>query len=249
MCTLIILHRPGHPWPLLLAGNRDEMRGRSWRPPGRHWEERPDVVAGLDLLGGGSWMGINDQGVAAVVMNRPGTLGPAAGKRSRGELVLEALDHSEAFLAAQALAELNPDAYRPFNLFIGDPQEAFWLRHDGTRIEVKLVPPGLHMLTARELDDPQEPRIRHYLPQFRDAAPPDPETGEWHSWPELLGNRVAVPETEPTAAICFELEDGFGTRSSSLIAIPAYPGFGSKPEWLFASGAPDREPFERIEIG
>ena len=29
-------------------------------------------------------------------LNRKGTLGPATGKRSRGELVLEALDHAEA---------------------------------------------------------------------------------------------------------------------------------------------------------
>jgi uncharacterized protein with NRDE domain len=92
MCTLVILYRPGHRWPLLLAGNRDEMRDRPTSPPGRHWPDQPDVVAGLDHLGGGTWMGINQQGVVAVVMNREGTLGPAADKKSRGELVLQALN-------------------------------------------------------------------------------------------------------------------------------------------------------------
>ena len=48
MCTVVILRRPGHPWPLVFAANRDEMLDRPWRPPGRHWPERPEVVAGLE---------------------------------------------------------------------------------------------------------------------------------------------------------------------------------------------------------
>jgi hypothetical protein len=88
-------------------------------------------VAGLDVQAGGSWLGVNDHGVVAGVLNRTGTLGPAAGKRSRGELVLEALDHADAAAAAQALTDLDPDAYRPFNLVIADHRDAFWLRHAG----------------------------------------------------------------------------------------------------------------------
>ena len=192
-------------------------------------------------------MGINDQGVSAVVMNRLGTLGPAAGKRSRGELVLEALEHGEAKEAARALAQLNPDAYRPFNLFIGDPQQALWLRHDGEEIRLQEVSPGLHMLTARELDDPEDPRIRHYLPRFQEARVPDPETDEWNEWMTLLGSRSVVPENDPRAAMCFELESGFATLSSSLIAIPVHPGFGARPRWLFAAGPADRTPFTPVE--
>ncbi len=131
MCTLVILRRPEAAWPLILAANRDELDHRPWRAPARHWPDRPDVVAGLDVLGGGSWFGVNDDGLVAAVLNRPGTLGPEAGKRSRGELVLEALDHVEAKTAAEALLDINPGSYRPFNLVIADRYEAFWLRHAG----------------------------------------------------------------------------------------------------------------------
>ena len=131
MCTLVLMRRPGSAWPLLVAANRDELSSRPARPPGRHWPDRADVVAGLDLQAGGSWLGINDHGVVAGVLNRVGTLGPAAGKRSRGELVLEALDHADAAAAAAALADLDPDAYRPFNLIVADVRAAFWLRHAG----------------------------------------------------------------------------------------------------------------------
>jgi len=131
MCTVVLLRRPGSPWPLLLAANRDELKSRPWRPPARHWPDRPEVVAGLDEQAGGSWLGINDHGLVATVLNRVGTLGPETGKRSRGELVLEALDHGDAASAAAALADLEPAAYRPFNLIVADRHDAYWLRHAG----------------------------------------------------------------------------------------------------------------------
>ena len=65
MCSVIVLHRPGHNWPLLWASNRDEMADRPWSPPARHWPDRTEVVAGRDDLAGGSWLGINDAGVIA----------------------------------------------------------------------------------------------------------------------------------------------------------------------------------------
>jgi hypothetical protein len=50
MCSVVILRRPDHPrWPLLLAANRDELGTRQTLAPARHWPDRPDVVAGLDL--------------------------------------------------------------------------------------------------------------------------------------------------------------------------------------------------------
>src|SRR5690625_4299835 len=103
------------------------MAERAWLAPGRHWPDRPDILAGQDLLSGGSWLGINDHGVAAAILNRYGSLGPAADKRSRGELVLEALDHADARDAALALAEIEPRAYRSFNAVVADNRDAYWL--------------------------------------------------------------------------------------------------------------------------
>lgn len=249
MCTLVILRRPGDDWPLLLAANRDEMHGRPARAPARHWPDRPDVVAGLDQTGGGSWLGLNDHGVVAAVMNREGTLGPAEGKRSRGELVLEALDHAEAKQAAGALADLYPDAYRPFNLVVADSRDAYWLRHGGDgEIRIHPIPPGLHMLSATELNDPGYPRIRTYLDRFRHAETPDPRHADWQAWRDLLACRAYSMEAGPAAAMTLDLDNGFGTVSSALLALPAYPGFESQPHWLHAQGAPDLAPFEPVDV-
>lgn len=251
MCTLVILWRPGHDWPLLLAGNRDEMADRPSVAPARHWPERPEVVAGLDRNGGGSWLGLNDDGVVAVVMNREGSLGPAPSKRSRGELVLEALDHAEASAAASALGDIDPAAYRSFNLFIGDPVSAFWIRHEDSggqeAVEVHEVPPGVHMLSARELDDESLARVRAFLPQFRAAAVPSPETGDWTEWRRLLGVRAYSEIDGPYASMNLDLPNGFRTRSSHLIAIPRYPGHMAAV-FLHAEGAPDRASFTPVAM-
>jgi hypothetical protein len=245
---LIILRRPDHPWPLVLGGNRDEMSDRPWDPPARHWGDRPEVVAGQDRLAGGSWMGINDLGAVAVVMNRVGSLGPDPQRRSRGELVLDALAHAQAAPAARSLAERDAASYRPFNLFLGDRRDALWLRNDGSRIRVSPVPPGVHMLTARELDDTTDPRIAAYLPRFRAASAPDPAAGAGAcaDWIALLGSREPVPGAPANSAMCFSLQDGFATLSSALISIPAAPGRDARTSWLFAAGPPDRSEFSPV---
>ena len=248
MCTLVILRRSGHDWPVLIAANRDEMLDRPWRPPGRHWPDRAQVTAGQDKLAGGTWLGINDDGVCAGILNRTGALGPAAGKRSRGELVLEALDHADA-AAAGALADIDGAAYRPFNLVVADPEEAFWLRHDGDGAPVfRPLPEGLSMFTARERNDSESARIRTHLSDFEAAAPPDPARGAWQSWAALLARGRADSGGDPEAAMCIEPQAGFGTVNASLIALPRQGRPGTAPVWLFAAGPPDRHAFEGVEI-
>ncbi len=173
MCTLVILRRPEAHWPLIVAANRDELADRPWKGPERHWPDRPDVTAGKDLTAGGSWFGVNDDGLFAAILNRPGTLGPKEGKRSRGELVLEALDHAEAKVAAEALKELNPGSYRPFNLVVADRYDAFWLRHAGNR-------PSLRIRTTsgawREIDPVHRAAVSAFGPSPSDVdLPVEPE--------------------------------------------------------------------------
>ncbi len=258
MCTIVILRRSDTAWPIVLAANRDEMADRPWRAPARHWLDRPEVVGGLDSLAGGSWLGLNDTGVMAAVLNRFGTLGPAAGKRSRGELVLEALDHGDAVAAATALAALNPRAYRPFNLVVADDRDAFWLTHrdeTGRRpVEVVPLPEGLSMITAADRNDPADARIRVYLPRFRQAAVPEPEAGDWRAWQALLGDRSGggggESDSDPCPAMCFAMPTGFATSSSALMALPSRSRVPERqPIWLFADGPPDRTPWRPVPLG
>lgn len=248
MCTVVILRRPDHAWPLILGANRDEMAGRPWRPPGRHWPDRPEVVAGLDELAGGSWLGMNDTGVVAAIMNREHSLGPAADKRSRGEIVLEALDHADADAAAHALAALDGSAYRPFNLIVADNRDAFWLRHAGeSDVKVTSLPDGVSMITARELNDTGHARIATYLPRFRAAAAPDPATGDWAAWEALMGATESAEGAGPRSAMSLNPDHGYGTLSGALIALPA-PGQAARPVFRFCDDRPGAAPWRDVAL-
>ena len=243
MCTLIILRRPDHAWPLLLAANRDEM------PPARHWPDRPEVVAGRDELAGGTWLGVNDHGVSAAVLNRVGSLGPTTDKRSRGELVLEALDHADAAAAAAAMADLDGSAYRSFNLVIADNRDAFWVRSTGEApVAVAPVPAGLSMITSGELNDTDSPRIPLFLQRFRDAPPPDVEGSDWSSWESLLASRLYAAADGPHEAMFIVTDRGYGTVSSSLIALPSVEQSEQDIVWRFAAGRPDEAPFAPVSL-
>lgn len=262
MCTVVILRRSGHRWPLLIAANRDEMADRKWRPPARHWPDRPEIVGGIDELAGGTWCGMNDHGVVAAILNRINTLGPARGLRSRGEIPLEALDHASAHDAAMALADLNPAAYRPFNLFVGDRHDAYWIRlrenagGGGEAVDVLEIPEGFSMLTAYDRNNMNSPRIRRYLPRFREALVPDPGAGDWQAWTALLAERAHDPDAGPGGAMTVVTDTGFGTVCSSLIALPAAAGLGQnnggdearRPVWLFKALSDTTGDYTRVAL-
>ncbi|MDE0334264.1 MAG: NRDE family protein [Defluviicoccus sp.] len=252
MCTLVILRRPGHDWPVLIAANRDENAERPWRPPGGHWPDRPDVVAGMDELAGGTWLGLNDHGVVAGILNRPDSLGPDPRLRSRGELVLEALDHADAVAAAGALSDLDGRSYRSFNLVVADNRDAFWLRGFGPEGDGKPalheIGDGLSMITAHDMNDETgSARTRLYLPRFRAAVPPDPASGDWESWIRILASRDSLPGTGPGEAMTVATGTPFGTLSGSLIGLAATHVEGGRAVFLFASGRPGEAPYLPVE--
>jgi uncharacterized protein with NRDE domain len=249
MCTLVILRRPEHDWPVIIGANRDEMIDRPAKPPARHWPDRPEVVAGLDLLAGGSWFGLNDWGVAAAVLNRTGSLGPAAEVRSRGELVLEALDHADAVDAAAALSYLDPASYRSFNLIIADNRDGFWVRHTGRgRIEARPLADGLSVIAAGDVDELTTPRLALARPRFLRAPPPDPERDEWTAWQDLLGDAAAPPGAPPEAAMRFRTPNGFATVSSALIALPAVPSPERPAVFRYAGWLPAASLWRNVEL-
>lgn len=249
MCTLVILRRPGHGWPVLVAANRDEMESRPWLPPARHWPDRPDVIAGQDTQAGGTWLGLNRFGVLAAALNGRRSLGPLSGFRSRGELPLEALDHADAADAADALAALNPRAYRTCHILIADNRDAFVVSivDDGGSplVARAAVPPGISLITSAGVNDTTHPRARMYLPQFRVAPIPDPERGDWRGWQSLLASRLHDPAAGPEGAMTVRTDTGYGTVCSSLIALPADMR-AKQPVCLFAAGRPGEVDFAPI---
>jgi hypothetical protein len=232
MCTVIVLVRPDR---ILLAANRDERLDRPWDPPAAWWPDRPEIVAGRDRTGGGTWMGINRHGLVATVLNRPGTLGPAIGKRSRGDLPLMALDHATAAAAARTLTGLDAALWRGFNMVLADRTGAWFVKGLGYGAPCATpLPPGVSMVTAYDPNDLESPRTAFHLPRFQAAEP----TGD--AWRTLLADRSG----DAAEQLNVVPRGGFGTVSSSFVSLRT----GGDPVWLFAAGPPHEARFLPVTI-
>jgi hypothetical protein len=223
---------------VLLAANRDEMLGRPWQAPAAHWPGDPGVIGGRDSLAGGTWLAVNAHAMVAGVLNRTGSLGPQAGKRSRGDLPLMALRHTTAAHAAAGAQGWDAGAWRSFNLIVADPTHAYFIRGTGAGpAQVTPLPPGLSMITAADPNDTTHPRVARHLPAFQHAEPPDPP--DWKTWPTLLADNTGNWDQ----ALNVPPRQGFGTASAALIAIR--PG---QTEYLCTQGPPGQTAFRRVEV-
>ncbi len=182
-------------------------------------------------------MALNRHGVTAAVLNRPGSLGPALGKRSRGELPLLALAHPAAAGAADAIRMEDAGSWRGFNLVVADRTEALFLRGAGRgQPTVHPLAAGVSMITAHDPNDLDSPRVARHLHRFEQAKGPAPD--DWSEWRAILADRAGPAGEQINVAP----RGGFGTVCSSFLAIPAT----GDPVWLFAAGAPHRAPFVPI---
>jgi uncharacterized protein with NRDE domain len=68
MCLIVIGWRVHPDYPLVVAANRDEYYARPSSAIAR-WSDAPQVIGGLDLEAGGTWLGMTDSGRFAAVTN------------------------------------------------------------------------------------------------------------------------------------------------------------------------------------
>ena len=243
MCTVLVLQRPDDPWPLLIGANRDERLGRAFDPPARWWPDAPGIVAGRDRAGGGSWFGVNDDGVVATIVNGLDRLGPQPGKRSRGEIVLRALGEPDAPSAVRAIVAVAAGRYRGFTLLVADRVTAFVVTNDERSLDVRRLAPGHHMITPDGCDVPDSPRYVAHFDAFRDTPPPAPGEQDWTGWIDLLRQ---VDDDDPHRAMTVVTGRDFGTVSSTLLGLAA--DVSAPPDLLFANGPPTRAGYERVAI-
>src|SRR2546425_3640691 len=165
MCTLVLLQRPGE--LLAVSGNRNELLAR----PASARRVEKGVLAPRDGLADGSWLGLNRQGLFVCVTNRRGAMVDPS-RKSRGLLVLEALQARSARGLQDALAELHGDRHNGFHLAYADLGDAFVSWSDGFAVHhLPLAAGQVHLVTERSLRAGEAPRRRALA-----AAVPRPGT-------------------------------------------------------------------------
>lgn len=239
MCVAALAWHAHPRWRLVAIGNRDEYHARPAAPLAR-WEDGGGILAGRDLVGGGTWLGVSEAGRFAIVTNRRGFGDPDPARRSRGELV-------SALLTGDALPAA-PEAYNPFNLLFTTRDALEYLTNRPEPLRSRLGH-GVYGLSNGALDEPwpKTLALKAALTDWLGAEGDDPEPLF-----AILTNRdrpgLGLPPLEPSD-IAIEPRDTppfirgpvYGTRCSTVVTVSA-EGHGRIAERRFAaSGEPSGE--------
>ena len=244
MCTFIIAWQAFVDTPVVVAANRDEAYDRPAEPPSIR-EGEPAVLAPRDAEAGGTWIGVNEHGVLAALTNRWADA-DLAGERSRGLLVDDVLAERSAEDGGRLIERaVEVDEYQGFNLVVADANAALYYEWDGA-LEFVQFDPGVHVVVNVGADG------RYVIPSFRQSAAEAqaeradqlradlvPEPGETATaWQDRAADAVADHEY----GVCVH-GDGFGTRSSSLIAIGP-----EGTSYRFADGPPCETAYRNVSV-
>src|SRR5215510_12270252 len=132
-------------YPVIIAANRDEHFDRPTAPSAL-WSTNPKILAGKDLLAGGTWLGVNEHGLVVGILNRRSSGGPDPinKTRSRGLFCLDLLSLKSA-ANARAFVDPQHEHYQPFTVVFVDPSEAWIAYNVGQQIKAHKLDEGLHV--------------------------------------------------------------------------------------------------------
>lgn len=233
MCLIVFAWQVVPGAPLIAAANRDEFYDRPAAAAGS-WPEHPQVFGGRDLQGGGSWMGITQEGPSgprfAALTNIRGPHERRVDAPSRGALVADFLAGGMAAADYLALVAARADAYNGFNLVLGDRDGLYWYSNRGgdDARNGRQLAPGIYGISNALLDAPW-PKVLSTKAQFASllcqGAPED-------AYFEMLTDTTRAPDQRlPDTGVALELErmlsavciesPGYGTRTSTVVKLYA----------------------------
>ncbi|HEY3304350.1 MAG TPA: NRDE family protein [Candidatus Binatia bacterium] len=255
MCTLAVYLREFDGYPLVVAANRDEHYSRPSASP-RLLAKDPAIFGGQDLVARGTWLGVNEHGLAAAIVNRRAEAPDTDGTpRSRGLLCLDMLGAKNAAEACAWLGRERGSNYQPFLLLIATPDAAFVAYNDKAGIRRVDLAPGLQVFGNTSFTEFGGGKLNHARELFSTAAvslrsqlkEPGAQVG---SAVEILhgvlsDHSSAISSEEPKDALCVHIPGAdYGTVSSSIIFLPR---IGKQFYFYHAPGAPCSAKFEATE--
>jgi uncharacterized protein with NRDE domain len=235
MCVLLIGWKLRQ-WPsLVVAANRDEARRRPSLPPQHLTCGDRRALLPVDEQAGGTWLGVNDAGLAVALTNRADRSFEAS-RPSRGELARAALGHRAAETVRRCLEDaVATKGFNGFNLFCADRRHA-WVASWNGRLQFVDLQPGAYVLTnSHDLDALPVPEFVS-LPWGQQAWPTLRQQLQ-----RLLGDHT--PRDGEATALCKHGET-YGTVSSALF----FPRRDGGWHLDFAAGTPCTTPFQPFHL-
>jgi uncharacterized protein with NRDE domain len=243
VCTILLGWRCHAGTPILVAANRDELIARPSAPPGV-LRANPPILGGRDLVAGGTWLAVGADGRICAVTNRHPAEGlpvpPDPSRRSRGEIPLALLTADRADIPAR-LAALGPGVYNPVNVLWLDADRAL-VAHvdDAGPVRIVDLDPGPHVLTTRDVDEENNPKVAMLRAGMLRALSTDGDPDS-----TMTGLRAILADHTsatgaPVDAACIH-GDVYGTVSASTVIVGS-----NRITYEHAPGRPCVTPFATV---
>lgn len=228
MCLIVFAYKTHPRYELILAANRDEFYSRP-TAPAAFWKDAPEILAGRDLVAGGTWLGVTQTGRFAAVTNYREPFALRA-EKSRGNLVSEFLVGRETPANYLKTLKKHDFEYSGFNLLVGDfsgkESEIGYFSNRNDAFPV--LPAGIYGLSNHLLNTPWHKVLLAKKMLAENIA--NSETVSPDALFEILQNReLAKNEDLPETGGAFELEkllspvfiesENYGTRCSTVVLI------------------------------
>lgn len=217
MCLIALAYKVHPRFPLIVAANRDEFLDRP-AEAARFWLDVPNILAGRDLLAGGTWLGITRQGRFAAITNHRDLHHPVLPGPSRGLLVRAALEHD--------LDTSGTGVYAGFNLLYGPVDTLHY--HNNVQPEGAALVPGIHGLSNAFLNTPW-PKVEKAKQAMETLLPLEGPALVEGLFRLLADERLApdarLPATglpleqERAASAIFIRSPHYGTRCSTVVLV------------------------------
>jgi uncharacterized protein with NRDE domain len=242
VCLLVIASRIRPDLPLIVGANRDESLSRPALAMDVLRADKPRVVGGRDLLGGGTWLAVNEHGVVAGITNRPQKGGRNPAKRSRGELPIALASYPSAAAGVTAFVDcFRPSDFNPGWLAVADRERLFTIDMTaGTKPVAVEHPPGLHVFEncPPGVESPKVTQVRSLLAGLAHL----PAEAVLSCVGTVLSNHDPLrpsDENGEARGLCLHGE-GYGTRWSAVVTLSDLP---EAPVFRYSDGPPCRVPF------
>ncbi len=220
--------------PILVASNRDEINDRSCPTPSIQ-SGKPRVLASIDPITGGTYLGINQNGLFVGIVRRRKCDSPP-NPRSRGALCRDLLRCTSSRQAVdQCLEELHSNQYDGVNFVIADPDYG-WVVSSNRDHEVSELQRGLTIIGEGDIDDLRDERANMARRLLTLQTLDSPV-----KFLAVASKVFARSPGSPGRPSMVIRQKDYSTVSSTLISL------GTKPRdaiYQYANGAPDEVKFE-----
>lgn len=221
---------------LTIAANRDEFVDRQGEIPQLHSEGSLEVLSPRDPRAGGTWIGLNEDGLFVALTNKLDA-NYREDAPSRGQLVRTLLEESADREAADGRYEqLDPDRYNPFWLLVADPSGLTVHRHEHDGDERFTHTAGQFFLSNQSGFHSNSDAIEEVLPDLEEKPLEKRNT----ILEQFCASHEPLLERD---AHCLHA-DIAGTLSSSIIQLNPREGLS----YRFSQGPPCENDYRSIPV-